>query len=92
VVAHALRARKNRCVIRKNGAALTSDAANACHHPIGWCIANQIVSRSALALCGHGKRPVFRKTVQVAQVGYVFSRSAKPKRVAFGNRFGAVKV
>jgi hypothetical protein len=43
-------------------------------------------------LCGNRKRAVFRKATRVAQVGNVFSRSAKAKRVAFGNRFGAVKV
>ena len=92
VVAHALRACKNRRVIGKNGAALPSNAANACHHPIGWGIAHQIVSCAPLALGCNRQHAVFRKTVCVAQVSDVFSRSAKPQRVAFGNRFGAVGV
>ena len=92
VVAHALRACKNRRVIGKNGAALPSNAANACHHPIGWGIAHQIVGCATLALCSNGQRTVFRKAVRVTQVSDVFSRSAKPQRVAFGHHFGTVGV
>ena len=92
VVAHALRARKNGCVIGKNGAALAMDAANACDHPIGWGIAHQIVGCATLALGCNRQHAVFRKTVCVAQVSDVFSRSAKPQRVAFGYCFGTVGI
>jgi hypothetical protein len=92
VIAHALGAGQDRCVVGHGYHLVTIHAADAGDHAVGRGVLDQVFLGAPAALRRNCQRAKFNKAAGVAQVGHVFARAAQALGVALGHSLGAAGI